>query len=68
MTSSSIKREVQVALRDEAEGIAGGIALKLADWREIALSKEVGLKEKDLKTLEPAFEHSEAFAARSLAR
>jgi serine/threonine-protein kinase HipA len=54
--------------RNEAEAIAGGIALKLADWREIALSKEVGLKEKDLKTLEPAFEHSEAFAARSLAR
>lgn len=54
--------------RKEAEGVAGEIALKLADWREIALSKEVGLKEKDLKTLEPAFEHSEAFAARSLAR
>lgn len=54
--------------RHEAEGIAADIALKLADWREIALSKDVGLEEKDVKNLEPAFEHSEAFAARSLAR
>jgi serine/threonine-protein kinase HipA len=54
--------------RNQAEGIAASIALKLADWREIAVSKEVGLKEKDLKAFEPAFEHSEAFAARSLAR
>lgn len=54
--------------RDEAEKIAADIALKIADWREIALSKEVGLKEEELEALEPAFEHSEASAARSLAR
>ena len=52
----------------DAETIAGGIALKLAQWRELAMSKEIGLSGEDLARLEPAFEHEDARAARALPR
>lgn len=54
--------------RAEAETAAGGIAMKLAQWREIATSSDVGLSEGDLAELAPAFEHKDARAARALAR
>jgi serine/threonine-protein kinase HipA len=54
--------------RAEAEEAAGGIAMKLAQWRDIATSKDVGLNEAELAELAPAFEHEEARAALALAR
>ena len=54
--------------RAEAETTVGGIAMKLAQWREIATSREVGLSEAELTELAPAFEHADARAARALAR
>jgi serine/threonine-protein kinase HipA len=54
--------------RTEAETAAGGIAVKLAQWRQIAKSREVGLSEGELAELTPAFEHEDAQAARALAR
>jgi serine/threonine-protein kinase HipA len=54
--------------RSEAEAAARGIALKLADWRELGASAGIGLSEKDLDELAPAFEHHDAQAARGLAR
>ena len=53
--------------RQEAEATAGGIATKLAQWREIAKSVDVGLSEAELANLAPAFEHEDARAARALA-
>ncbi|HET9107342.1 MAG TPA: HipA domain-containing protein [Steroidobacteraceae bacterium] len=53
--------------RAEAEEAAGHIARNLAQWREIATSKEVGLSEADLAEFAPAFEHEDARAARALA-
>jgi serine/threonine-protein kinase HipA len=53
--------------RQEAEVTAGGIATKLAQWREIAKSRDVGLSEVELANLAPAFEHEDARAARALA-
>jgi serine/threonine-protein kinase HipA len=54
--------------RTEAENTAGGIAIKLADWRKLGTSREIGLSEEDLNQLTPAFEHTDAQAARALAR
>lgn len=54
--------------RTEAEEAACGIATKLAQWREIATSKEVGLNEAELAEFAPAFEHEDARAALALAR
>jgi len=54
--------------RAEAEEAAGGIAMKLAQWREIATSKDVGLNEAELSEFAPAFEHEDARAALALAR
>jgi serine/threonine-protein kinase HipA len=54
--------------RTEAEEAAGGIALKLSQWREIATSKAVGLNEAELAEFAPAFEHEDARAALALAR
>lgn len=53
--------------RAEAQETAGGIAMKLAQWREIATSKEVGLSEAELTAFAPAFEHEDARAALALA-
>jgi serine/threonine-protein kinase HipA len=54
--------------RAEAETAAGGIAMKLAQWRQLAMSRGVGLGEEDLVKLAPAFEHKDAQAARALTR
>ena len=54
--------------RAEAETVAGGIAIKLADWRQLGASREMGLSEEELNQLAPAFEHSDAQTARALAR
>ena len=54
--------------RAEAETAAAGIAIKLAQWRQIAKSRDVGLGEAELAELAPAFEHEDARAARALAR
>ena len=54
--------------RDDAETAAGGIAVKLAQWRQLAMSRDVGLGEEDLVKLTPAFEHADALAARALGR
>ena len=54
--------------RAEAEEGAGAIAMKLARWREIGTSKEVGLTEAALAELAPAFEHEDARAALALSR
>jgi serine/threonine-protein kinase HipA len=54
--------------RAEAEEAAGRIAMKLAQWREIATSKDVGLNEAELAEFAPAFEHEDARAALALAR
>jgi serine/threonine-protein kinase HipA len=54
--------------RSAAEEAAAGIAMKIAEWREIASSSDVGLSNQDLGALGPAFDHAEARAARALAR
>ncbi len=54
--------------RADAEAAAGRIAVKLAQWKEIAASRNVGLSEAELAELAPAFEHEDARAARALAR
>jgi serine/threonine-protein kinase HipA len=54
--------------RKEAEEIAGEIGSRLSDWRKIALSRDVGLREAELSALEPAFEHQDARVARALSR
>ena len=53
--------------RIEAEELAAGVAVKLAQWREIASAKDVGLTGTDIAQFAPAFEHDEARAARALA-
>ena len=53
--------------RAEAEEAAGAVALKLAQWREIANSKDVGLNDAELAEFAPAFEHDDARAALALA-
>jgi serine/threonine-protein kinase HipA len=52
--------------RAEAEQAAGAIALKLAHWRQIAESKDVGLNGAELAEFAPAFEHDDARAALAL--
>lgn len=54
--------------QSEAEAAAGGIALKLAHWRELGASAGIGLSGRDLDELAPAFEHKDAEAARALTR
>ena len=49
-----------------AEEAAGTIAVRLAQWREIAMSTDVGLNEAELAECTPAFEHDDARAARAL--
>lgn len=51
----------------EAEEAAGTVALKLAQWRDIAKSKDVGLTDSELAEFAPAFEHDDASAARAVA-
>jgi len=53
--------------RAEAEAEAARIAVEVARWREVATSRAVGLTEAELREFAPAFEHSEARAARALA-
>jgi serine/threonine-protein kinase HipA len=52
----------------EAQEEASVIAAILANWREIATSKEVGLSNAELREFAPAFEHEDARAALALAR
>jgi serine/threonine-protein kinase HipA len=51
--------------RAEARQEAAGMANVLRTWRETATSSEVGLTEAELEAFVPAFEHSEAQAARA---
>jgi len=51
--------------RPEARAEAAAMAMKLGQWRSVATSKEVGLTDKELAALEPAFEHEAAAAARA---
>ena len=53
--------------RAEAEELLGTVALKLAQWREIASARDVGLTDADIAQFAPAFEHDDARAARALA-
>jgi serine/threonine-protein kinase HipA len=53
--------------RADAETNAARIASEVAQWREVATSREVGLQEAELQEFAPAFEHEEARAARALA-
>lgn len=53
--------------RAEAQAVAAAMATTLREWRTVALSKEVGLSERELEAFEPAFEHDAANAARALA-
>ena len=52
--------------RAEAEELLGTVALKLAQWREIAGARDVGLTDADIAQFAPAFEHDDARAARAL--
>lgn len=54
--------------RSEAEATAAGIAMRLTHWRELGASTGIGLSQKDLEKLAPAFEHEDSAAARALAR
>jgi serine/threonine-protein kinase HipA len=54
--------------RAEAESIAAQVALAVRDWRRVAVSPEVGLKESELETFRRAFEHAESAAAQALIR
>lgn len=54
--------------RAAAEAAAGAIAVRVAEWRQLAASAEVGLGEAELAGFAPAFEHEPARAARALAR
>jgi serine/threonine-protein kinase HipA len=53
--------------RADAEAEAATMGKKIAQWREVATSKEVGLTERELEAFEPAFEHTDMTAARALA-
>jgi len=50
--------------RAEARHEAAAMARTLSNWRDIAVSKEVGLDEAELAVFAPAFEHAQAQAAR----
>ncbi len=52
--------------RAEAEQLAGTVSRKLARWRDVAATAGVGMSARDLKDIEPAFEHACAEAARRL--
>ena len=56
-----------LATRLNSHLLAADVASKLAAWREIAVSGDVGMSEGELIELEPAFEHEAARAARALA-
>jgi serine/threonine-protein kinase HipA len=49
---------------DEARDEAAAMAKRLGTWRDMATSKEVGMKSAELEDFVPAFEHSEAQVAR----
>ena len=53
--------------RVDAEQVAENIATQLGQWRTLAVSPEIGLNERDVVELEPAFEHESARQARALA-
>ena len=52
--------------RAEAESIVAVAALAVRDWRRVATSPEVGLKESELEAFRHAFEHAESSAAQAL--
>lgn len=54
--------------RSQAIAILAEVHAAVADWRRVALSKEVGLARKELADLAPAFEHAEMSAAATLMR
>jgi serine/threonine-protein kinase HipA len=49
---------------DEARDEAAAMAKRLGTWRDMATSKEVGMKSAELEDFVPAFEHAEAQVAR----
>jgi serine/threonine-protein kinase HipA len=54
--------------QENAEAIVARIAQATMGWREVACSPEIGLRERELETFTPAFEHEPARAARALIR
>jgi serine/threonine-protein kinase HipA len=50
----------------EARGVVAEVASAVRNWREVATSAEVGLKESELDAFKTAFEHADASAARAL--
>jgi serine/threonine-protein kinase HipA len=69
--SGSIEEAVAAArhfhLADSAAlDLLGNIYLAVRSWREMALSKEIGMTAREADEFEPAFEHAELAAARRL--
>lgn len=54
--------------RPDAEAIVARIAQTTTAWREVATSRIVGLRERELEAFAPAFEQQPAHAARALIR
>jgi serine/threonine-protein kinase HipA len=52
--------------RTEAESIVAEVARAVRDWRHVAVSRGVGLKESELEAFRRAFEHVESSAAQAL--
>jgi serine/threonine-protein kinase HipA len=52
--------------RPDAEAAAASMALVLRGWRDVATSREVGLRESELRDFAPAFEHDATRAALAL--
>lgn len=52
---------------DQAKAVLGEVTQAVLKWRELALSPEVGLTQKELGDFAPAFEHSDLEDARRLA-
>ncbi len=51
---------------DEALTILGEVHRAVADWRRVAISDEVGLRQQELEDFAPAFEHEQMEAAKTL--
>ena len=52
--------------RADAEAVAAAVGGEVAQWRQVAASKDVGLSDAQVADFETAFEHADASAARAL--
>jgi serine/threonine-protein kinase HipA len=52
--------------RDEALNVLAEVHAAVSNWRDLALSPEVGLRREELEGFAPAFEHEQMDAAQSL--